>query len=316
MIRKSTAILLILIFALLTLPTLFVRAVSTTYLDPGFYEGQMLDEVYNYTSDYISEEIAKDEKVSKYYNKQEIQEFLEESFTKDNLRDISKDFISQLKALGEKRKTDAIKISLLPIKENITKMSGQIAIKIVAGIPDCTDEDAVILDAQMPECVPASVQRMELELQVKREIERNLTDVIPGEFTLDLDTGENAYDAKLTDMLSIIKYIEMILPLILLIVLLLIMLIIYKPYTTVMGFSGAALISGGVFGLVFAQLLNYLPSMIASGQEQQIVNIYSLVFGVLTQKITVYAVYMGAVGLVIVLAAIFLKKSHHNPEKV
>jgi len=43
MIRKTIASLFILIFALITIPTLFLRSVTSIYLDPKFYEGDFLD---------------------------------------------------------------------------------------------------------------------------------------------------------------------------------------------------------------------------------------------------------------------------------
>jgi len=315
MIRKTIASLFILVFALLTVPTLFLRSITTTYLDPKFYEGPVLDEAYSYSVKFVSDEISKDENVTKFFTRDEIKNLIEENFTKDNVREITKDFIAQLKAISDKRKTDAIKVSLLPVKENIAKMSDMIAEKILAGVPDCADENAsLVSNADVPTCIPKEMDRNQLKSEIKNRIEKGLTDTIPGEFTIDTAKEDQM---KLYEVLNVVHYSEMILPLFMLIILLLIMLIVYKPYTRVMGYSGVALTVGGIFGLVVVQLIKYLPGMLnANSTNTEIINLSTLIISVFTQKMTVYSLWFLGVGIVIILLAIFLRKSHHNPETI
>jgi len=318
MIRKTIAILFILVFALLALPTLFLRSITTTYLDPKFYEGPVLDEAYSYAVNFVSNEINKDEQVSKYFSAGDVKKLIEENFTKDNVREITKDFIAQLKAISDKRKTDAIKISLLPIKENIAKMSGMIADRILADVPDCTDENAVIVQgAQVPACIPTQIDRNQVKAEIENAVEKRITEVIPGD-ELKIDTANENDDTqmKLFEVLNVVHYAEMILPLFMMIVLLLIMLILYKPYTRVMAFAGAALLSAGVVCLAAVQLIKYLPGMFnATNNNVEILNLSTLLISVFTQKMTVYSLWLFGVGLVVILLAVFLKKSRHNTQE-
>jgi len=313
MIRKTIASLFILVFALLTVPTLFLRSITTTYLDPKFYEGPVLDEAYSYSVKFASDEISKNPEVTKYFSRDDIKKLIEENFTKDNVREVAKDFIAQLKAISDKRKTDAIKISLLPVKENIAKMSDMIAEKILADVATCTDESAALVaTAEVPACIPQSIDRNQIKSEIKNRIEKGLTDLIPGEFIIDTAQTDQM---KLFEVLNVVHYAEMILPLFMLIVLLLIMLIIYKPYTRVMGFSGAALLVGGIFGLGTVQLIKYLPGIInSSSNNVEILNLSTLIIGVFTQKMTVYSLWFLGIGIIIILLAIFLRKSRHNTE--
>jgi len=314
MIRKTIACLLIFIFALLAIPTLALRSISTTYLNPNFYEGKIIDETYTFAVDYISNEIVKDPNVSKYFNFDEIKTLLTENFTKENITEVTKDFISQLKAISEKRKSDAIKISLAPIKENIGKISEQITEKILSKVPDCTEgiQFNPAASDQIPACFPLELDKNAIKSEITNEIKNELMNVVPGEFILDLSKEGQSTATNFTDILNIMKYLEMILPLFMLIILLLIMLIIYKPYTTVMGFSGAALILGGIFSLIAGQIVKYLPNYLSA--TEPVNEIINLIISVFTQKIIVYSLYLFGIGSIIVLLAVYLRKRQHNPQ--
>ena len=318
MIRKIITSLFVLIFALLAIPTLFLRSVTINYLDPGFYEGTFLDQTYSDTLSFVSDEIYKDEQVSKYFSKQEVGTLIETNFTKENIKEIVKDFVAQIKAIKDKRKTDAIKISFLPIQENISKMSEDVAKKMLSTVPSCAEGREFVLPAsgELPQCLPVDYDRQPVEDEIKNIISRQLSNIIPGEFSL--VTGND--ETKLYESFNIVYYLEMILPLVMLIVLLLIMLIVYRPYTRVMGFSGSALVLAGIFGIATVQLMKYLPGFIADTPTDEpilnaaIVNVFTSFINVLGQKMTVYSLWLFGIGMVIIITAIFLGKSHNNPE--
>jgi hypothetical protein len=323
--RKTIAALLVLIFALVALPTLFLRSVSVTYLNPDFYEGEVIDQTYEYIVGFISDEVAKEDDVKDYFVQEDIEAMIRKSVSANLMQDLVKDFTAQLKGLSDGRKTDSIVISLLPIKDNMGLVADDIAQKVVENIPTCdlVEEDEAVemeyIDGK-PVCIPEGFDSEDVVKSVKHEIEKELNNVIPGEFTLEL-SPETEGQATIKQVLSFVDYLQLILPLFMLVFLLLMALFVYSPYSTISKFTGAALFLAGVFGLAASQLIKQIPSLsITIGnfpdllveELSYLTEIYSFFLGFVVDKMGLYSIYLLGMGIVIILFGLYLHHFHEH----
>lgn len=313
-------------FAIITLPTLFVQSITSTYLNTDFYTGPVIDKSYDYLASFLNNEISKDEEVTEYLAASDIKEIIEQYFPKEAFQEIAQDMVSQLKSVNDERRAEDITVSLLPLKEHIDDLSADVAHRVIDSIPDCTDFDEEDLAAfaqqeELPSCIPPQVSRTELEDPIRREIRRAMQESIPDKFSPVLESNGGAADGEvgLHQVVSVFQYIHLILPLFLLILLLLIMLIIYKPYTSIMKFVGSALALGGVFGLVAAQLMAQIPAYVSKYTYDQIEadklrELYSFLFAFVTDRMTIYSIFFAGCGALIIFLGIYLKH-HHTVQK-
>ncbi len=322
--RKAIAALLVFIFALVALPTLFLRSIASTYLNPDFYEGKVIDQTYEYTVDFISDEVSKEKDVKNYFAKEDIDEMIRKYLPASFMQDLVKDFTAQLNGINEGRKDDVIVISLAPIKDNMGSVANDIAVKIVENIQPCVageDEDPKMeyVDGK-PVCIPVGFDTQAVVQNVKHEIEKELNNIIPGEFTLEL-ASKNDGQATLKQIFSFVDYLQVILPLFLLVFLLLMALFIYAPYSLISKFTGAALFLGGVFGLVASQLFKQVPLLAVTQSNfpdlvveeiSYLREIYSFFIGFIIEKMNLYSLYLLGMGIVLILFGLYLSHFHEH----
>jgi len=327
--RKAIAVLLVLIFALIALPALFLKSISVTYLNPDFYDGKIVDKSYEYIVNFISDEVSSEESVKNYFSKDDIDGMVKKYIPASLMHDLAVDFTAQLKSINDGRKQDSIVVSLMPIKNNMGSIAQDISLKIIGSIPACEpvaegEEETVIeyVDGK-PSCIPEGFDTTEVLQNVKYEVEKELNNIIPGEFTLEL-SGDDAQQATFRQMISFVSYLQIILPLFMLVFLLLIALFIYSPYSLVSKFTGAALFLAGVFGLVISQLFGQIPSWAVTqenfpdllAEELSYMNeIYSFFIGFIVEKMSVYSLYMLGIGIVIILFGLYLHHFHEHTEE-
>lgn len=324
--RKAIAALLVLIFALVTLPTLFIRSVASTYLDPDFYEGEVVTQSYEYIVEFISDEISKEDDINEYFGREDVEELIRKYIPANTMQDLVKDFTAQLKGIDEGRKDDVIVVSLMPIKDNMSSIAQDISEKIAENIPYCEaeDDDEEFVEPEYidgkPVCIPEGFGTDEVVLNIKHEVEKELNDVIPGEFTLEL-SPEESDQANIKQILSFVDYLQIILPLFMLVFLLLMALFIYSPYSLISKFTGMALLLGGVFGLVASQLLKQIPSLTITSVnfpeliEQELLylqEIYGFFIGFVVERMNVYSLYLLGIGIIIFLFGLYLHHFHEH----
>lgn len=325
-IRKFFAGILVLMFALISLPTLFVQSLTSTYLNTDFYEGEMIDKSYEYLAYFLNNEMSKDEEVKEYLAASDIKEIIEKYFPKESFQEIAQDFVSQLKSVNDQRRAEDITVSLLPLKQHIDDLASDVAFRVIDNIPDCldlSDEELAAMSQQegLPSCIPVQVGRSQFEEPLRREIKRAMQEVIPDNFSpvVETSTNEAEREVGLQQIVSVFQYVHLILPLFLLILLLLIMLIIYKPYTSIMKFVGSALLLGGTLGIVAAQLMNQIPAYISGYAYDEIEmdklrELYMFIFGFVTNRMTIYSIFFAGAGVLIVFLGLYLKH-HHTVQK-
>jgi len=325
--RLTIAVLLVLIFALITIPTFFIRSFVKTYFNPTFYEGPVVEESYEYFLSFFQKQVKNDEFVSEHFSDEDIEKLTREFFAVDALHEIVKDFVTQMNNLSEDRQTGKINVSLMPLKQRIPDMAADVANVIIEKIPYCETEEeeeevieaALEFNGDLPSCIPEEIGKTSLENPLAREIEKGLNDDIPGEFKLDFENGEVSEGAsEFKQLLFIFSYAQMILPLFMLIIILLMSLVIYKPYTRIMKFIGASFVLGGVFGLVAGQLFKRIPAAVITPQTfpellaadlNEIISFYSFLIQFIIEKINTYSVYFIGIGALVVLVAAYL--SHY-----
>jgi hypothetical protein len=317
-VRKLFASLLVLIFAILTIPTLFIQSITSTYLNPDFYQGPVVDKSYDYLISVLSDEVGMDEDVKQYLTASDIKEVISTHFQKEAFQEVIQDFMSQMKTINGDRGGEKISVSLMPLKENIEPLSADVAERIVSKIPSCETDDLESFNNVdgLPSCIPPQISRTEIEDPIKREIKRAMQENIPDNFSpvIESSIGESEQEVKWPQIFSFFQYIHLILPLFLLILLLLMMLIIYKPHTTIMKFVGAAFTIGGVFSIMVAQIFVQIPTYIPTyevGDIEEVRELYTFLISFITDKMTTYSLYFIGVGLVIFLLGIYLKKHLH-----
>jgi len=331
--RKAIAVLFVLIFALIALPALFLKTISVTYLNPDFYDGKIIDKSYEYIVGFISDGVSSEEDVKVYFSKEDIAGMVKKYIPVSLMHDLAVDFTAQLKSINDGRKQDSIVVSLMPIKNNMGSISQDISVKIIGSIPACepvaeeevaAEEEVVVeyVDGK-PVCIPEGFDTNEILQNVKYEIEKELNNIIPGEFTLELGKTDSQ-QATFRQMVSFVSYLQIILPLFMLVFLLLIALFIYSPYSLVSKFTGAALFIAGVFGLIVSQLLGHIPSLIVTkenfsgllAEELSSLNeIYSFFIGFIVEKMSIYSLYLLGIGIVIILFGLYLHHFHEHTEE-
>ena len=323
--RKTIAALLVLIFALVAVPTLFLRSIASTYLNPNFYEGKVVEQTYEYVVDFIADEAVKEKDINAYFSKDDIKDLIYKYISADIMQGLVKDFTTQLKGINDGRKNGAIIISLAPIKENMSLMAGDITTKIIENTKICeTDEENVIEDIKYVDgklaCIPREANIAEITQEIKHKVEKELNNVVPGEFTLELSAESNG-NGSLKQIMSFVDYLQIILPLIMLVFLLLMALFIYSPYSVISEFTGFALLLGGVFGLIASQLLRQIPSIAVTQSNlpdldaleiSNLQEIYSFFISFIVERMSVYSLYLLGMGIVIFLFGLYLRHFHEH----
>jgi hypothetical protein len=320
-IRIAVAVLLVLIFALITVPTFFVRSFVKTYFNPSFYDGPVLEESHEYFISFFKKQVKKDEFVAKNFSEEDIETLARRYFGFDAFQEIIKDFVSQMNNLSENRQKGELNVSLMPLKQNIPQMASDISVMIIDKIPICESDSEVIetafeFNGDIPSCIPDEIGKSQVEKPLAREIEKNLNDSIPGEFKLDFEkdiTTEETSDFK--QLMFIFGYTQMIMPLFMLIVILLMALIIYKPYTRIMKFIGASFVLGGAFALIAGQLFLRVPESvittanfpeIAAADLNEMSTFYSFLIQFIVDRINIYSIYFFGIGSLIILIGMYL----------
>ncbi len=309
--RIAIAVLLVLIFGLVTIPTFFIRSIVKTYLNPAFYEGPVVEESYEYLVDFLDEEISQDEAVSEYFDSSEVDVLVREYITSVDLRTVIQEFISQMNNISDGRKSNIITVSLDPLKDGMPGMANDVATHIVDKIPACEDEIedlAEFLKDGLPDCIPQEIEKSSLINPLALEIEKNMSDMIPGEFSLDLNTAGEGDTASFTQLLFIFKYAQMMLPLFMLILLLLMTLIIYKPYIRTVKFIGTSFALGGVLSLVAGQLFAQIPDVFKESING-LNSFYSYLIDFVVACINTYSLYFIGIGALVILIGFYL--SHY-----
>lgn len=326
--RKTIAVICVILVTLLILPFLFFRSISNTYLNPEFYEGPVLEESYDQLISFLSEEIRKDEKVAEYFTLGEVGEIIKSNFPREDIEIILQDFVSQLKGIEDRRKGDAITVSLVPVKNNIDDLSEDVSKRIVSDIPVCDPE----IDMQniprdnlgMPECIPVNVSKDKIQAPLKNELEKELNNIVPGEFSIDLTTGFEEEKTYLNQAVKIIEYTQLMLPFFILILLLLIALVIYKPYNLIMKYIGAGLLSGGLLTLIAVQFMNRIPQLTINEKNlpamteidlEKVRNLYDILISFITSRMTNYSLYFIGIGVVIILIGLYIKHYYGGLKK-
>jgi len=322
--RIAIAVLLVLIFGLITVPTFFVRSFVKTYFNPSFYEGEVVEESHDYFLTFFQSQVKNDEFVSEYFTEEEVETLTRKYFQLESFQEIVKDFVSQMNNLSEDRQKGEIDVSLMPLKQNIPDMAADISEIIVDKIPLCESEEEVIeaafeFNGDLPSCIPEEIGKTQVEKPLAREIEKNLNDSIPGEFKLNFESDEESEGtSEFKQLLYIFNYAQMILPLFMLIVILLMALIIYKPYTRIMKFIGSGFILGGVFALVSGQLFSRIPGAVITPQTfpeliaadlNKMAEFYSFLIQFIVDRINIYSIYFIGIGALVILVGFYL--SHY-----
>jgi hypothetical protein len=323
MFRKILAVICVVLVAILITPFLLFRSITNSYLDPEFYKGPVLEEIYDEFVSFVSEEIQKDEKVANYFTVDEVREIISNNFPKEDIEVILQDFVSQIKGIEDRRKGDAINVSLMPVKNNIDNLAEDVSSRIVSDIPACEAETDIQNvprdDLGMPECIPVTINSERIQAPLKNEIQKELNNAVPGEFTLDLTTGMEEQKTYLNQAVSIIEYIQLMLPFIILILLLLIALLIYSPYHSIMAYIGAALFSGGTLSIIIVQFINRIPRLavnqsnmpeLSSNEIEELRGLYTVLVGFISDRMFIYSLYFAGAGAVLILIALFIK--HYN----
>lgn len=313
-IRIAIAVLLALIFGLVTIPTFFIRSIVKTYFNPAFYEGSVIEESHEYLVDFLDEQISQDEAVGEYFDKSEVDILVREYITSADLRTVIQEFISQMNNISDGRKSNIITVSLEPLKDGMPGMANDVATHIVDKTPVCEDEIedlAEFLKDGLPNCVPQEIEKSSLINPLALEIEKNMSDMIPGEFSLDLNQAGEGDTASFTQLLFIFKYAQMILPLFMLILLLLMTLVIYKPYTRTMKFIGSSFALGGILSLIAAQLFSQIPDIFKESING-LNSFYSYLIDFVVARINTYSLYFIGIGALVILIGFYLSRYHDS----
>ena len=325
-IRKTIAAVLVLIFALVALPTLLLRSIVSTYLEPTFYEGEFVDQTYEYVIEYVGQEVMTEDEISAYYTQNEVEQLLRTTFPVSVMQDFADDFVGQLKSIYDGRKDDTIVISLKPVKDSTDLIAENVAQKVVSDIPSCEfDEEGeewggVKYVDNKPSCIPQGFNTEPILQTIRHDVARQLNDRIPGEFKLELSMQESD-KANIKQFVSFISYLQIILPLFLLVIVLLVALFVYGPYSLVSLFTGGAFLLAGIFGLIATQLMRRLPFIAVTPSrypeltEQQLSymrEIYGFFTKFILEKMNTYSLYFLGIGIVIVLFGLYLRHFHEH----
>jgi len=321
--RKAIAVLLVIIFALIALPALFLRSVASTYLSSDFYSGKIVDQSYEYVVEFIADGVSKEKNIGAYFTKEDILDLIKKYVSVELIHDFANDFNGQIKGINEGRRNDGIVISLAPIKGKMDLIAGDISKKIVEAVPTCEiglDDKPVDLEyvEGKPNCIPDGFDKSQIIQSIRHEVENELNDTIPGEFRVEL-SGKNSPSATLKQILSFIDYLQVILPLIMIVFLLIVALLLYSPYSLVTKFVGGAMMLAGLFGLGGAQFLRQVPFLSVSQSNfpdlvveeiSYIRELYGFFVSFVVERMMVYSSYLLGIGIVVVLFGFYLHHFH------
>lgn len=329
MLRKTIAVICAILVVLLMLPFLLFRTVANTYLNPEFYEGPILEESYERFTSFVTDKMLEDEMISNEFSIDEIRQIVYENFPKDNLRLILNEFVLQLRGMNGRRKDGAITVSLMPLKNNINDLADDISNRIISQIPLCpVDDDLQELsydDLGLPICIPVTVDINQVRESLQHELQIELNNAIPGEFSVDLTAGADEGRTYLNQTVSIIEHLHLMLPFAILMLLLLIALLIYSPYHTIAGYIGSSLFSGGLLTLIGVQVINRIPALTVNEQNmpdlleaelKELRSLYEVLIGFASEKMFVYSLYFMGIGAVLTLFAMYIKQYHDRSEKI
>jgi len=322
LIRKIFAGILVIIIILVTIPTIFVRSITSTYLNPDFYDGEVLNGSYEYSVPFLSQAIYEDSRIIDYYTIEEIEVMVRKYFSINYAREIVKDFATQLKSVIEGRKDDAIVVSLENFKAQIKPLADEIASDLVSEIEMCDEEDDLKLyevpTNELPRCIPVEDGREKVKDIFKKDLERNMNNLISAEFEFDLTTDGHEDDIHLKQFVQVFKYAQTILPLFLIIGLLFIVLVIYKPKSLVVKFISVAIFFGGVLSLITSQFVLRIPEIMLSannisgyqiGDLDGLKEFWKFLLDFVVERMMLYSFYFIGVGVVIFVLGLYFSMS-------
>jgi hypothetical protein len=333
LIRKIFAGVLLVAVALITIPTVFVRSITSTYLNPDFYDGEVVDESYEYGVPFLSKTIYEDPRIADYYTVPEVDTLVRKYFSIDHARDLAKDFATQLKSVIDGRKDDMIVVSLEDSRAQVKPLANEVSNDLVSGIEMCEEEDDLKLyevsTDELPRCIPVEDGREKVKEIFKKDLERDMNNVISTKFEFDL-TAEGQEDMHLKQFVQVFKSAQTILPLFLIIGLLFIILVIYKPKSLIAKFVALALFLGGVLSLITSQFISRIPEVMVTADSlpgyqinelEDFKSFYNFLLEFVVEKMMLYSFYFIGVGIVIFVLGLYFamsekKKNGGENEKI
>ena len=328
LIRKIFAGVLVIVVALITIPTVFVRSITSTYLNPDFYDGEVVDESYEYGVPFLSKTIYEDPRLSDYYTVPEVNTLVRKYFSIDHARVLAKDFATQLKSVIDGRKDDAIIVSLEDFRAQVKPLADEVSGDLVSGIEMCAEDDDLKLYEvpadELPRCIPVEDGREKVKEIFKKDLERDMNNVISTEFEFDI-TADGREDIHLKQFVQVFKSAQAILPLFLVIGLLFIILVIYKPKSVVAKFVAFTLFLGGVLSLITSQFVYpILEIMLKAGRggfKVEELEVSKFLLNFVVEKMMTYSFYFIGVGVVLFVLGLYFtmsekKKNRGKDEKV
>lgn len=176
MLKKFSAILVVLIFVLLAVPFTFVWNVYSNLTDEDFYQGKLVD--YGY--DLLIEELPKTIKLEQFHSltEDDLRGLIEKVFFKDDLRFLITDFVKSLGDVKEENGEIHLKIPLSKFNSKDVLIARELTVLLYEKLPLCTGIKSE------GECIPANLSKIDFQAQLKMELDRTLFANIPDSFVI------------------------------------------------------------------------------------------------------------------------------------
>ncbi len=271
-VRKILAALVGMIFVSLAVPFALMWNSFATFLDQDFYEGEFVDQLYNFALEGVPEVASSDDLNSvednffAAFSEEELREIFEKIFTKDDFRGFVGDVFNELSTIeagldGQSQ----LRIPLAIVADKGDVLADVLIEHYLEVFPECEEENIDVNFSDF-ECIPIGLSRDDLHAMLALELDLRVFSEIDDYYVVDLNVRlPEKFEG---DILSYVKYASTasIVASIFILILLLffVSLLIFKPIYKVLRWDFTVIYVAALWVTLIGAAMYYSPSFLVA----------------------------------------------------
>jgi len=303
--RKTLATFVIFLILLVSVPIFLVYGMGKTYFDENFYQGQVSRTSYDFLINVTSEKMYKDSTLLEAnFTLDEVKASLKTSFTEQMFSEVLNDFAKQVLAI-QSGGNEKLVLNLEFFRDTLLSVVNNLAYKIYQKLPTCTDSQiaGIKFGTEVPTCVPPKVDYdivvnpfiQNFQAEVYKNVPDKLSDlekVVPVKLLQNFSSLRNTLFASLLILLGLLAFL------------------MWKPFSRLIRWEGAAFIGSGLVGLIISFLrLSYFNVVTPN---ETILSFYENLVVLLMDEVRKLSFIFLIIGFALVVISAVIKRTMEN----
>ncbi len=306
MLRKTLAIVLVLLTAVLSVPIFIFYGLGKTYFNSDFYTGDVAKVSYEYLLNSTSNRIYNDNSLIKAnFRENEFKQVLKTSYTQNLFDGVIKDFASQILAIVKGQNT-SLTIDLTVYRESLITAMNTLAYRIYQKLPTCSAHEMsnIKFGTDIPTCVPPKIDYDIVVNPIIENFQSEIYQKIPAKIS-------NINQQLPINVIQDFFIIKNILFLMLIIFLSLIALLMWRPFSGLVFWEGIVFLSSGIVGLILS-FVNLSMIDIQTSLSPDVINFINQLLGFLTDEIRQMSLIFLIIGVSLIIVKMVIKRTIEN----